>query len=483
MLSVLLSFGQGEMSVFDATGRAGVVTTFATDYESIGINPSNLGWEPEYEDKKGAYGMAEGTYSAYSEALTKPVFREILTNFDDPDIFGYDQKKAAAEAFTNTPLSVNIDIMALGFAYRPSEKVGGFAFSVRERIQWYSTFNKQVSELIFLGYNADYFDIKLQLDADSLEIPVDTAGLDQDAISDILVKGIASPENQKMFSELFDGSSLSLSWFRELNLSYGRMLVTTEKFKIYGGIGIKYLMGVAMAEVKVENGEFIAYSSTSPALGLDYGSASKVAQGGGISSWIPEPVGGGFGLDIGASIVIGEKLRIGLALNDIGSITWEGNLYISEDDTLIQIEDEGLNNYNIINGAKNLVTDDGMMDWKSSVPKTVSLPMGLRAGISYKPVKQVALGADLVIPTNNTAGSYKNTIMAAGIDVTVLKFFHLSTGFSIGGNSGANIPIGITLITGGGSYECGIASRDAVTFFTNNNPHLSLSLGFMRFRF
>jgi len=37
-----LALGQGEGSVFSSTGR-GVSTTFATDYQSLGINPANLG--------------------------------------------------------------------------------------------------------------------------------------------------------------------------------------------------------------------------------------------------------------------------------------------------------------------------------------------------------------------------------------------------------------------------------------------------------
>jgi hypothetical protein len=39
-----LSFSQAEMSVYSATGRAGVATTFVTDYQAIGINPANLGF-------------------------------------------------------------------------------------------------------------------------------------------------------------------------------------------------------------------------------------------------------------------------------------------------------------------------------------------------------------------------------------------------------------------------------------------------------
>ena len=34
---------QNELSNFSATGRGGVINTFATDYQVIGMNPANLG--------------------------------------------------------------------------------------------------------------------------------------------------------------------------------------------------------------------------------------------------------------------------------------------------------------------------------------------------------------------------------------------------------------------------------------------------------
>ena len=37
------AWAQTELSNFTATGRGGVATTFATDYQAIGINPANLG--------------------------------------------------------------------------------------------------------------------------------------------------------------------------------------------------------------------------------------------------------------------------------------------------------------------------------------------------------------------------------------------------------------------------------------------------------
>ena len=42
---------QFEGSSFTSTGRGGA-TTFATDYQAVGINPANLGWEYKFDGKK-----------------------------------------------------------------------------------------------------------------------------------------------------------------------------------------------------------------------------------------------------------------------------------------------------------------------------------------------------------------------------------------------------------------------------------------------
>jgi hypothetical protein len=61
--------------VFNTTGRA-AATTFVTDYQAIGINPANLGWTWRHTDKHVAVGVAEGSYSLYSDALTRDDMRD-----------------------------------------------------------------------------------------------------------------------------------------------------------------------------------------------------------------------------------------------------------------------------------------------------------------------------------------------------------------------------------------------------------------------
>ena len=118
-----IAFGQSEMSVFTATGRAGASTTFVTDYQSLGINPSNLGWTFA-SDKKISLGLLEGGYSIYSEALLKSDLANSLKEGETD--FTYDEKVQAAKQFSSTGVAANIDLEWIAFSIHPNEKIGGF---------------------------------------------------------------------------------------------------------------------------------------------------------------------------------------------------------------------------------------------------------------------------------------------------------------------------------------------------------------------
>ena len=87
-------FSQIENSSFTATGRGGA-TTFVTDYQALGINPANLGWHSEFEDKKFSMGFNELTYSIHSGALSKQTLRDEFKSAilgEEGASFSYDEK-------------------------------------------------------------------------------------------------------------------------------------------------------------------------------------------------------------------------------------------------------------------------------------------------------------------------------------------------------------------------------------------------------
>ena len=453
---------QSEMSVFTATGRAGVATTFVTDYQAIGINPANLGWSPKYEGKKITLSLLEGSYSAFSGALTKPELKQAILNYSSSDTLTNAEKIQAAQDFIEEGLALNADVMALGFAVNLG-KAGGLAFMVRDRFQWYSIANETTSQIMFMGYNAPYFDTTV-VNANN-----DTVGFSR---------------NPKLFSEILDGSKFKLSWYREFALSYGKQFIDGESFKLYAGAGVKYISGLAYMDIESDNGDFKAFSALTPGFNINYGAAassnpSTVTQSGNL----PNSVGSGMGFDFGLSAEIGEKLKVGMSVTDIGSITWDGNVYQAADDTLISLQSAGFNSYNLFMEAENFVGENGVFTWSGISSVKTNLPTKLRLGASYELIEdKLNMGVDIVSPMNQVSGNFEKMLIAYGLDFKVLKWATISAGFYSGGNYGFNIPVGLTLNTPSGSWEAGIASRDAITFFAKDNPTISLAFGFLRFR-
>lgn len=472
----MAGFSQSEMSAFTATGRAGAASTFVTDYQAMGINPSNLGWAPK-DDKIISFGLLEGAYSFYSEALIKS---ELIGSLKKGNTdFTYDEKISAAQDFTESGLAANFDVTWIALGVQPKKELGGFAFGIRERFQWYSKFSEIMSEILFRGYNAPYFTNLILTTGDTI---INSANLPQDTL-ELIEKGINLLP--KLFSEILGESELSMSWYREYNFSYGRILLGNENMALYGGVGFKYLSGMAIMDAKVEGGELEAFSAITPALEIEYGDSAKANNPSSVEDegLLPKSIGSGMGIDLGVSIVLGEKLKIGLAINDIGSITWDGNVYQAGDETLIDLASPGFNSYNLVEQAQEILGDSGLFKWNGVVEKKISLPTHLRAGASFKASDKFEVGFDIVIPANTVAGNYEKSLIAIGFDIIPIPWLRLSSGLSTGGNYGYNLPLGVVLMLSEGAWEIGVASRDAFTFFNETRPNLSLSTGFLRFRF
>ena len=482
--SSILCYGQAEMSAFTATGRAGAATTFVTDYQSMGINPSNLGWQPKNE-KMIALGLLEGGFSIYSEALAKS---DLVASFKTGNTeFTTAEKITAAQDFTETDLSMNFDLQWIALAVQPSQESGGFSFGIKERFQWFSNFGTTLSQILFLGYQAEYFNNLIIEYIDSGgKLKIDTinnaANLADTTIAKI-VRGYR--DLPQKFSDVIADSRMSMSWYREYNLSYGRVIIEKDKFSLYAGIGLKYLTGFAMLDITATSGDLEAFSAVSPAFGINYGDSvandnpTTVSKGG----FLPKAVGKGFGFDIGISAIFSEKLKIGIAVNDIGSIKWDGNVYEAKDDLLVDMTSAGFASYNIIKEAEGLMGDSGIFQWGGRTPKTVKLPTNIRAGASYMPHEKFEVGFDLVMPMNKVAGNYQKVLFALGLEFTPIPWFRVSTGFAAGGNYGFNLPLGIVFSLGENTWEIGVASRDIITFFAKSGPTLSASVGILRFRF
>ena len=472
MLLPRFAVAQTEASDFSRIGYAGFLTTTVSDYQCVGINPANLGFVPttdlylmaspvgsgiERSKRNWSFTVLEGGISLHSDALDRSGLMQMITQTSEGS-FTNEEKFRAATAFADKGVRFSIDVIALGAAYQ-SESWGGVAITIRERISGTFRFNDEAAQLAFEGRHMAYFDsIGIAWDGDT----------------------IGYAKNPQQYSELFEDTRLAMLWFREIGASYGLQLYTdNDGFSIYGGVGVKYLMGYALIDALTENGELKAYSALSPFFGISYG---KVTSPSLIAGNDYQSIADGWSFDLGLTAQL-EHLTIGVSVVDVGKIFWDGNVFRAKDTILNGVTSDGFSSYNIFEEAPKITGEGNFFQWDGLNSTETTLPSRLRIGSSYQYDTQWRFGFDLIYPVNTEAGALGEPIVSAGVDWRPLVWLRTGLGIGGGGNMGMFMPLSVMFSPLDGMWELGLASRDVVTYFTNDRPILSAVIGVARFRF
>ena len=470
---------------FSTVGK-GVATPFVTDYHALGINVSALGWGTGYEGKRFTVGASEFGFGIYSETLNSQKLRNLSKTLYNQAVnkeasgMDYNQQLSAAGDYAESGVSVFLDFNWAGFAYQ-TEKFGGIAFNIRENYQFYSKLNKQTSDLIFRGKFSDYFDSLTVVFGSDTSVIANNTNISQDTLAAVIQGNINVPLR---LSAITNGSAVRMVWNRSYNIGYGRKILGNDStFAIYGGIGARLIQSMAMFDFESTSNGVQVQSSITPAFNIDYGNisgANVLNYDGGI----PPAVGNGYGIDLALSVVMFKKLRVAAAINNIGSVTYKRNVYSVRDTLVGDFALAGLDEANITNAINQMLREGGILKLEGKEKFKLANAADFRIGASLEAFKILRVGFDLVAPFDNeNPGSLQNAIFSFGGDVRPLKWLSLNAGYYGGGVYKNNIPVGVTFILKDGGYEFGVASRDALSFFTKNAHSVSVAFGFARFRF
>lgn len=468
-------FSQTEHSAFSLTGH-GQATAFSTDYQALGLNPANIDIPSIYQGRRVAFGFGEVGASFFSGMLTKDEVRKNIFGGDFLDL-SREEKIQYAIDFAQSNNSADIDVMVTGFSVQ-TEKAGSFAFSVRDKVDYYSKLGPRVSELLWLGNTSSYFTDFVLSTGDTIAA---YQNMSPDSLA-LVVEGLNQSQPLSL-GQFARGTNFRFSWVREFNLGYSKRLLKTETVALYAGIGGKFLLGQGYMELNADENGADAFSSLSPLFQIEYGeiaanNPSAIPSGTGQL----KPVGMGFGFDLGATIVFKDKMFFSASVTDIGSMTWDGNVYGLKDVDLTSYTNAGLDNLQLIEQFDALNGADGLVEWQGRSSLTTRLPAMMRFGAGVRLNDKFMGGIDVVQSLNDEVGALERANIAVGGEFSPVKWLHLSAGYMTGGNYDMKIPAGIRFTFKDGGYEFGFASRDMITFFTENQPTASIALGFLRFR-
>lgn len=469
-----LALAQLENAAFTETGR-GAATAFVTDYQALGINPANIAFGNEYK-KKFTISLSQFGFSNYAEGLTRKQLTDAIKNTDEE--LSIDEQFLAAQQFIDTRLSMTLNVTALGFAIN-TEKAGNFAFSMGAKFSHFSIFNENASDHLWRGYADPYFDQWIVPGLNGNDT-IPNGGPNSADLENVIL-GFSS--NPALGSGLYDGTLVRDMAYSEFNFGYGRSILSNDKYSLYGGVGVKYLQGYYLLDLTIENGSVAqAFTASTPGLDIDYGSGAATSPSAiAGSDW--ESIGDGFGFDLGLAFELNDKLRISASVTDIGSITFDGNVYQTNDTLIYDLESLGLTSYNLFNEFDVFSGDDGLFPWEGIKEKKVQLATQFRLGFAYFLSPKIRLGLDLAAPLNEEPGNIQDLAFAAGLDFIPAKFIRISAGLAAGDNYDFRIPFGLNFAINDGTWEFGVASRDILYFVRDDKPNLSLAAGFLRFRF
>ncbi len=485
-LSASLAYSQTQGVAFPTVGK-GVATPFVTDYHALGINTSALGWKPRYEGKKFTTGTSEFAFGISSDSLSAKKLRNLTSTLYNAALhknaneIDYKRQMQAAGDYAEAGIAINFDYNWLGFSYY-GKKFGGIAFNIREKYSWYSKMNSQTTDLLFRGKLSSIFDsLTVVYGSDTSRI-ANNGNLSEDSLGHVVSGSLNVPIR---ISELTKGTQIQLLWSRSYNIGYGRKLFGKDSvFEVYGGVGARLITSMAMFNMTSDNDGLRMYSSITPTFDIDYGNVSGSNSVPKKTKGIAPVMGTGYGIDLSASVILFSKLRIAAAVNNIGSVTYKRNVYKVKDTLFASFDLGGVNNGNITQTVNQLVRDNGLMTLEGEQKYTVINASDFRFGASFEPIKYFRIGFDMVAPFNkNNPGSIQNPVYSVGGDIIPVKWLQLSIGYYGGGIYKNSMPLGLTFVLKDGGYEFGIASRDALSFFTRNGTSVSAAMGFARVRF
>ena len=471
MLCTNVLHAQLEATDYARIGHAGFLASVVTDYQCVGINPANLGFIPtrdvysystplasgsEYSRKRFAITLGEGGLSLNSNALSKAGLLDLLLQRGSAVRFSQADKLKAAQLFAGRGLRFSADVTPFAFAFQ-HESIGGFALSVRERIHGTFVLNDEAAKLMFQGRHSDYFD------STALNWRGDTIGYSR---------------NPKKFSEVFNGTNFSLVWLREFALSYGIQVFDDGNTSVYIGVSPKFVQAYAYMEARATSGNLLAQSALSPYFAINYGKATTPSA---IAGNALVPVGQGYGFDGGVTVKYNDW-SFSSSIIDVGTVTYNGNVFAAGDTVLNNLGSEGFDSYNLFTEAPKITGEGEYFRWSGLLSASSRLPMRMRVGASWQQNKRWSYGVDCLVPLNETAGSLEGAFVSAGVDWRPTDWLNVGLGTARSQHAGVTVPVSFMFTVFNGRWQLGLSTLDASTLFASSNPALSAIVGVARVR-
>jgi hypothetical protein len=341
----------------------------------------------------------------------------------------------------------------------PDNDINDFIDKIKDK----NSFQPQATVQLFgLGFSAGknyvFFDVNERIEG-NMVIPGD-------------IFKLALLGNESFVGDKIDLSSLrgDIKYYREIGAGFSRDF--TSKLRI--GVKAKLLKGIATASIVNRSFEIAVNDDYTHSLDADMTvnvsaplrvymdsdqnidslvfDDGRFEDTGNLVDFLMGKKNTGFGIDIGATFDVTEKLIVSAAITDIGFIKWKKDL------TNINAESQftfsGLNMTDVINGSKTFdelgqeMLDSLKNSFKvsdSKNPFTTYLPVGLTLGGSYNLTKNFSVG---VLSYSRFIGKQIRESLTLSANANFGNAFSTSVSYTAANNRFDNLGLGLAFRPG-----------------------------------
>lgn len=289
----------------------------------------------------------------------------------------------------------------------------------------------------------------------------------------------------------FSQTHVAGSWTRDYGISFATRLPEFPFVSnLTAGVGLKLVHGFAYAEL-----DRFHTSLTTSTSGVLTGSLDMHARTSRIDALtdsyagsfdlFPAPAGTGFGFELGAAGNLTEYLRVGIAVTDIGSVTWTRNTEVVSSDSTITVSDPL--DADQTDGIQDAVDGDS----RPGPEFTTSLPAMFRLGAAVElhklsffksfMVGEMIVAADYNQGLTDAAGTFREARFSLGMEWRPLPFLPLRTGVSFGGADHYNWAFGFGFHLG--AFDIDLASENVSWLFSARGASVGSAAMGMRLNF
>ena len=355
------------------------------------------------------------------------------------------ERRALAQSLADKQTSAQVDLRWVGWSRHGAR--GGWAWTIEDRYS--ATVNPSVAlaEFALLGPAAGIYDATLLTDGSVVDVDSLT-----DAQFEMADQGISNG-SLPLITSLLDGGSFAVQHVRSYGAGFGFKLIQSRTLALSFGLGARYYRGTGYYEVDVENQT--AFAAFNRGFGTEL-----VAEGATLGSAL-RPAGFGVALDLAVRAEIAGLWFASLAINDLGSMDWQGESY-----SLQSTVGDWSGWSNAQGGVLDLL-NQGLSPtalFLEATPqrRVVALPTRVRLNGGLRLGNRAKVGIELAAPVNDALLRQPTEIGVGG--VTRLAGFQIMGGWRWQQDHGIRTPLALVWAPKGRPGQLGFATGDILGF-------------------